>query len=139
MPKRSHLVLKMAEGPRPFRNPLCTWTPGMATFEGTRSPKCCPWTNQGHLTFQHTPPWPRPSPWDAYTRAYTNRGDPARLIRERPRRPGPFERSRGVFVARVKHFGGRQRHRGDDYAHGGEHKLAFDNEKLTSIATIRGP
>ena len=84
MPKRSHLVLKMAEGPRPFRNPLCTWTPGMATFEGTRSPKCCPWTNQGHLTFQHTPPWPRPSPWDAYTRAYTNRGDPARLIRERP-------------------------------------------------------
>ena len=33
MPKRSHLVLKMAEGPRPFRNPLCTWTPGMATFE----------------------------------------------------------------------------------------------------------
>ena len=84
MPKRSHLVLKMAEGPRPFRNPLCTWTPGMATFEGTRSPKCCPWTNQGHLTFQHTPPWPRPNPWDAYTRAYTNRGDPARLIRERP-------------------------------------------------------
>ena len=56
----------------------------MATFEGTRSPKCCPWTNQGHLTFQHTPPWPRPNPWDAYTRAYTNRGDPARLIRERP-------------------------------------------------------
>ena len=56
----------------------------MATFEATRSPKCCPWTNQGHLTFQHTPPWPRPSPWDAYTRAYTNRGDPARLIRERP-------------------------------------------------------
>ena len=84
MPKRSHLVLKMAEGPRPFRNPLCTWTPRMATFEGTRSPKCCPWTNQGHLTFQHTPPWPRPNPWDAYTRAYTNRGDPARLIRERP-------------------------------------------------------
>ena len=26
MPKRSHLVLKRAEGPRPFRTPLCTWT-----------------------------------------------------------------------------------------------------------------
>ena len=40
--------------------------------------------NQGYLTFPHTPPWPRPDPRDAYTRAYTNRVDPARLIRERP-------------------------------------------------------
>ena len=83
MPKRSHLVLKMAEGPRPFRNPLCTWTPGMATFEGTRSPKCCPWTNQGYLTFPHTPPWPRPDPREAYTRAYPNRVGPPDLTKRK--------------------------------------------------------
>ena len=51
----------------------------MATFEGTRSPKCCPWTNRGYLTFPYTPPWPRSDAREAYTRAYPNRGDPARL------------------------------------------------------------
>ena len=56
----------------------------MATFEGTRSPKCCPWTNQGYLTFPHTPPWPRPDPREAYTRAYPNRVGPADLTLEGP-------------------------------------------------------
>ena len=45
----------------------------MATFEGTRSPKCCPWTNRGYLTFPYTPPWPRSDAREAYTRAYPNR------------------------------------------------------------------
>ena len=57
----------------------------MATFEGTRSPKCCPWTNQGYLTFPHTPPWPRPDPREAYTRAYPNRVGPADLTLEGPK------------------------------------------------------
>jgi hypothetical protein len=56
----------------------------MATFEGTRSPKCCPWTNQGYLTFPHTPPWPRPDPREAYTRAYPNRVGPPDLTLEGP-------------------------------------------------------
>jgi hypothetical protein len=55
----------------------------MATFEGTRSPKCCPWTNQGYLTFPHTPPWPRPDPREAYTRAYPNRVGPPDLTKRK--------------------------------------------------------
>ena len=82
MPNRGQSVLQRSEVGGPFRTPLCTWTPPNGTFEGTRSPKCCPWTNQGHLTFPHTPPWLHPDPREAYTRAYTNRVDPARLIRE---------------------------------------------------------
>ena len=57
----------------------------MATFEATRSPKCCPWTNQGYLTFPHTPPWPRPDPREAYTRAYPNRVGPVDLTLAGPR------------------------------------------------------
>ena len=56
----------------------------MATFEATRSPKCCPWTNQGYLTFPHTPRRPRPDPREAYTRAYPNRVGPADLTLEGP-------------------------------------------------------
>ena len=51
----------------------------MATFEATRSPKCCPWTNQGYLTFPHTPRRPRPDPREAYARAYPNRVGPVDL------------------------------------------------------------
>ena len=82
MPNRGQSVLQRSEVGGPFRTPLCTWTPRMATFEATRSPKCCPWTNRGYLTFPYTPPWPRSDAREAYTRAYPNRGDPARLIRE---------------------------------------------------------
>ena len=79
MPNRGQSVLQRSEVGGPFRTPLCTWTPRMATFEATRSPKCCPWTNQGYLTFPHTPPWPRPDPREAYTRAYPNRVGPPDL------------------------------------------------------------
>ena len=61
----------------------------MATFEATRSPKCCPWTNQGYLTFPHTPRRPRPDPREAYTRAYPNRVGPVDLTLAGPPRKEP--------------------------------------------------
>ena len=71
----------------------------MATFEATRSPKCCPWTNQGYLTFPHTPRRPRPDPREAYTRAYPNRVGPVDLTLA-----GPRDSRRAVDERRVNGY-----------------------------------
>ena len=68
------------------------------------STKCCPWANRGYGTLPRTPPRPRPDAPGLYTRAYTNRVDPARLIADGQDALGVAQvilvKSRGRFTGR---------------------------------------